>query len=184
MNPIFFKELPLTVSIQGKPELVGFAAGFSREVDPMSGMTFNLKDIMDWQQQWKSQSTGQSFALWTQYLQNAFHHFKNLATNATDLIVQVRFWDQSTFRMAGSHFLFTRSFPQSDSRGRLRILQLQCAVQNDSELERIRHFSTQNEFPGSFDEIELLYSYFESKFGLSDFTVEIKDPETQISVFI
>jgi hypothetical protein len=184
VNPIFFKELPLVVSIQGKPEFIGFAAGFSKEVDPLSGMTFNLKDIMDWQQQWKAQSIGQSFALWTHYLQNAFSHFRKLAPNAKELIVQVRFWDQSTLRMTGSHFRYTRIFPQSDSMGRLRILQLECSVQNESELERIRHLHLQDELPGSFDEPELLYSYFESKLGLSDFAIEIKDPETQISISI
>lgn len=171
------------VSIQGKPELTNFAAGFSKAVDPLSGMTVNLRDIMIWLEQWKEQCSDGAFTSWLDFLAQAHQFFSKHAQllKAQASAVQVKFFDQSLLRWNVVQFSISIRGPIVDNLARLRICELHFRLSTESDFERVRDFILPSELPGSFDEPELFLAFFESKLGLPLEKAEIQDPETKVS---
>jgi hypothetical protein len=105
-HPIFFKELPWVVKIQGKPELVGFSLGVSKPVDPESGMTLNLSQIMDWQNHWLQESSERDFTSWFEFLELSQNFFAPLVVSAGGNLqaLQVRFFAGALLRKEAKGF--------------------------------------------------------------------------------
>lgn len=186
VNPVFFKELPLVLQYQGKPELVHFAVGFSKTVDPMSGMTVNLKDIMDWQEQWKQMSSVSLITSWFEFFQQAHSFFQKKAAlqKAESPIQQIRFFDSSILRFENGQFVMTKSQSMVDTLGRLRICHVQWILDLESDIQRIREYPMRSELPGTWDDSDLILNLFESELGLKAQRLELEDPISKIATLI
>lgn len=176
----------MVVSVRGKPELIHFAVGFSKNVDPLTGMTVNLKEILGWLEEWKELSSRGDYPSWMDFLSQAQGFFAQqaLKEKAQAAVVQAKFFDQSTLRWNGDHFSIAKQAPIVDRMARLRMCVIHFRLPTESDLERLRKFTLPSEIPGSFDEPEFFLTYFESVLGLPIDKAEIQDPQTKVSVIL
>ncbi len=183
MNPVFFHELPLIVSIQGKPKLAHVAAGFSKAVDPQSGMTVNLKDILDWEDQWKAQSSSRQWNSWFDFLSD-FRNFiqsKSQSAQAHIASLQVRFFDQSLLRWQEAGVTVTRKLVGELENGKLKVLEIGFDVKSESEILQALDFSLPVNRLIQVRTAQELGLMVEQQSGLKVQTVEIQDPLTELS---
>jgi hypothetical protein len=185
-SPAFFKELPLILQVQGKPELVGFAVGVSKAIDPESGMTVNLSELMKWQEDWKQESSSVNFNSWFEVLQNGHQFFeaRSQTLQAQCSVVQLKFFDQSELRLQNGRFSFSKKLQSSDSSRTLRVLKLELTMKSESDFTTARQLQIPDSFPGSWNDSGLLTAYLKSQFGHPPLRIEIWDPLLDRAVVI
>jgi len=110
-NPTFFKEIPLQLKIQGNFNLVYFATGFSKPVDPLSGMTVNLTKVIQWQNDFKLFLADQNFSSWLSFFKQATEFFQKKAVieRAELKALQVRFFEGQILRQDSSGLFLIQS---------------------------------------------------------------------------
>lgn len=110
-NPVFFKEVPLQLRFQGDFILIFFATGFSKAVDPMSGMTVNLMNVVQWQSKFKDSLKSEDFGSWFDFFQRATLFFQNKAQSeqAELKALQVRLFDGRLLRQDAEGLFLTKS---------------------------------------------------------------------------
>ncbi len=109
--PIFFHEVPLQIDLRGRFQTIHFAAGFSKAIDLLSGMTVNLTSVQCWLTELSIEILSKQFSDPIQFLSWSQARLQNDASGAgAELIqVQIRFFDQTRFQHNGGQFYFQKS---------------------------------------------------------------------------
>lgn len=136
-NPIFFKEIPLQVKTQGNFYLVYLATGFSKPVDPLSGMTVNLMSVMSWQNDFKASLAKQDFSSWLEFLKSASAFFSEKASSekAELKALQLRFFDGRILRQDLEGLYLFENFPY-EHQGKVMIAKSKIKVQSEADLSK------------------------------------------------
>lgn len=181
--PVFFKELPLILSVQGKPELVHLAAGFSKPVDALSGMTINLKDIMDWQDEWARLCASRDFSSQLDFLQEARAFFAGKAASMGAQVpaVQSRFQSGAVLRWDGRGASVARSGTVRDPQNVLRICELCFAVGDSTEVSKALAFCFPESVGESFSQASMVATIFRTQTTLKILRLAVMDPLSKIS---
>jgi hypothetical protein len=146
-KPRFFKEVPLQVQLQGELRLLHFAAGFSKAVDPLSGMTVNLARINQWLNQLASDLVQLNFSNALEFLSWARDQLQIQAQleKAQVTKVQARFFDRSVLILEAGSFHLQKSqeclVGDSKDQESLKIAQIQFWIRTPQDLQQAFRYS-------------------------------------------
>lgn len=176
-GPAFFHETPLVLALPGRRELVDFAVGFRKNVDPLSGMTVNLKEILRWQELWATKIHTSHFQDHFEFLKQAHIFFSGQAqvVGAQIQALQIRFFDQSILRWDLQQFDFSRRAPIEDVSGRVRIVRLRWSVLTEADLRTLRQFRFPQKLSLSFADAAALRQHLESLVKVPIDRMELED---------
>ena len=156
MNPVFFKEISFAITIQGKPEWVGFAMGVSKEVDPFSGMTVNLMTVISWLEKWKCQCQSRNFSCWTEFLQQSQKHLQPWVESQQAVLssLQVRVSDSFFLRFEKNQMTAQRTAVIRDLDLQIRKLTVIWEIPSSSQEMLVMNLTMPKEISMPWDKCE------------------------------
>lgn len=198
--PVFFKESPFQLQIRKESHLVHLAAGFSKSVNPLTGMTVNLVIVQQWMAELRDQADRREWNGFLVALKECHQYFKALCARdfqheSESIAVpttQFRFFDGSILKLdaapdQGLQFTFQKSgltsFPSEDASPVLRLVKVEAAVSTEFELMQAQSFPV----PATFSvegvkNPESVYAHeLRQKTSLKLLRIEIWDPLRRIA---
>lgn len=139
-NVSFFRELPLTISIDGKLSFFKLAAGFSKPVDLQSGMTVNLVLVNQWLKEAIQHLSAGNFADEQAALRRIEGGLRDHARSVGAELTRVQLTgeDESVTALDASGFSFRTSRWSTDEKGRrVRVHETRWSDPHSSKPDRV-----------------------------------------------
>lgn len=179
----FFRELPFQIQIQGQLSIFRFAAGFSKSVDPLSGMTVNLKYVNSWLEALQQDCRGRHFSDPGEMLMAANAFLEPLAQEQRALVtrLQIRFENQDQLSKSfdeklNENFEFQKSWwvTRTSPQQRVRMTAI-FSILDWSEVQKLQALDVAESYQSDVGD---LFQNFLAK----PFSIEIQDPLTGSSL--
>ncbi|MEZ0392654.1 MAG: hypothetical protein ACAH59_10585 [Pseudobdellovibrionaceae bacterium] len=156
-----------------------FALGVSQEINPLSGMTVNLKKVLEWLEDFQSQVKSQNFTAWNDFFIFSFSQLqkKVLSESAQLTALQVNFFDHSQLRFQNNQMTFSQTALVSDESG---VKKWTAFFQMD-QFKTLPRIEWPQKFTGAFDPASLIFSLFQFP---KPFRIEIQNPTTKESLVL
>lgn len=174
-----YRELPFQLKIRGQFFLFRFAAGYSKTVDPQSGMTVNLKYLNSWLEALRGHCQDQDFTSPCEILQVARSFLKALAVaqQASLERVQIQFENQDLLSQdSDEKFEFQKSWwvTEMNQAKRVQIIAT-FPVLIWADVERLQNLILAGNYRSRAQELFL-------NFPIEPILIEVRDPLTGASM--
>lgn len=143
MTPAFFRRIPLQIELEGNFQSINFAAGFSKHIDPLSGMTVNLVTVDQWLDSLSQAATQEKFLDAQAFLSWSEKKLKVLAATEAAVLskVQMQFFDHSILSLGTAKFFFEKSQQYFfQDRQKLKICRLFFQLEFLGDLKKAKNY--------------------------------------------